>query len=83
MRRRTRGASSSSSASPAPALAGTTRSGTRRAGSGPSRRSLTVGVASVPFLDYFAGLAAQTGAGHPHRDAYASLARWNLPASEV
>lgn len=44
---------------------------------------LTVGVDSVPFLDYFARLAAQTGTGHPHRDAYASLTRWNLPASEV
>ncbi len=44
---------------------------------------LTVGEASVPFLDYFARLAAQTGTGHPDRDAYASLTRWNLPPSEV
>ena len=44
---------------------------------------LTVGVDRVPFLDYFARLAARTGTGHPHRDAYASLTRWNLPTSEV
>ncbi|MEV4508505.1 hypothetical protein AB0K00_06060 [Dactylosporangium sp. NPDC049525] len=44
---------------------------------------LTVGEASVPFLDYFAGLARQSGTGHPQRDTYACLTRWNLPASEV
>ncbi|MDG6103583.1 hypothetical protein Daura_35180 [Dactylosporangium aurantiacum] len=44
---------------------------------------LPVGEACVPFLDYFTGLAEQTGAGHPDRDAYASLTRWNLPATEV
>jgi hypothetical protein len=44
---------------------------------------LTVGEQDGPFLDYFAGLARHSGAGHPDRDAYASLTRWNLPASEV
>lgn len=45
--------------------------------------TLTAGAGAVPFLDYFAGLARQTGAGHPPRDAYASLTRWSLPESEV
>lgn len=44
---------------------------------------LPVGEARVPFLDYFTGLAGQTGTGHPDRDAYASLVRWNLPPTEV
>ncbi|WP_327011169.1 hypothetical protein OHA72_30165 [Dactylosporangium sp. NBC_01737] len=44
---------------------------------------LTAGAGFVPFLDYFAGLARQTGTGHPARDAYASLTRWSLPATEV
>ncbi|MGI5239429.1 hypothetical protein [Dactylosporangium sp. CA-139066] len=40
--------------------------------------------ATVPgFLDAFTRLAARTGTGHPPRDAYASLTRWNLPPSEV
>ncbi|GAA3227629.1 hypothetical protein GCM10010532_061130 [Dactylosporangium siamense] len=42
---------------------------------------LTAGSDRVPFLDYFARLAARTG--HPQRDAYASLTRWNLPATEA
>jgi hypothetical protein len=40
--------------------------------------------ATVPgFLDAFTRLAGRTGTGHPPRDAYASLTRWNLPPSEV
>jgi hypothetical protein len=44
---------------------------------------LTVGPLEVPFLDYFAGLAHRTGTGHPPRDTYASLTRWNLPTTEA
>src|SRR4051812_13069105 len=36
-----------------------------------------------PFMSYFARLAERTGTGHPHRDTYASLVRWNLPPSAV
>ncbi|WP_433301467.1 hypothetical protein ACQP2F_06175 [Actinoplanes sp. CA-030573] len=36
-----------------------------------------------PFRDYFAALAAHTGAGHYGRDSYASLVRWNVGTIEV
>ncbi|WNG50955.1 hypothetical protein F0U60_47620 [Archangium minus] len=37
----------------------------------------------IPFLDHVARVAERTGAGHPPRDAYASLVRWNVPTVEV
>jgi hypothetical protein len=40
---------------------------------------LAVGSAAVPFVDYVTRLAARTGTGHPPRDTYASLVRWNAP----
>jgi hypothetical protein len=44
---------------------------------------LVVGSAHVPFLRYFGALADRTATGHPHRDSYASLVRWNLPTTTV
>jgi hypothetical protein len=44
---------------------------------------LRVGPDGIPFLDYFSRLASATGTGHPDRDSYASLVRWNAPATEV
>ena len=44
---------------------------------------LRVGLDGIPFLDYFRRLASATGTGHPDRDSYASLVRWNAPATEV
>jgi hypothetical protein len=44
---------------------------------------LAVGPARVPFPAYFARLAAVTGTGHPSRDCYASLVRWNAPTTRV
>jgi hypothetical protein len=42
-----------------------------------------VGEEQVPFLAYFGRLADRTGTGHCHRDSYAGLTRWNVPATEV
>ena len=39
---------------------------------------LLAGADGVPFRDYFAALAEQTGTGHCGRDSYASLVRWNV-----
>jgi hypothetical protein len=44
---------------------------------------LAVGPDRGPFLDYFARLADRTATGHPHRDSYASLVRWNVPSASV
>jgi hypothetical protein len=44
---------------------------------------LSVGPGGVPFLTYFARVAAATGTGHVGRDSYASLVRWNAPTTEV
>jgi hypothetical protein len=44
-----------------------------------SLADLAVGSSAVGFTDYVARLAARTGTGHPPRDAYASLVRWNAP----
>lgn len=44
---------------------------------------LFAGPDQLPFPDYFAALAARTGAGHYRRDAYASLVLWNVPTTEV
>ncbi len=44
---------------------------------------LAVGRDETPFLRYFAELAAATGTGHPDRDCYASLVRWNAPQTRV
>jgi hypothetical protein len=38
---------------------------------------LVVGEHRTPFRQYFAGLVEKSETGHPHRDAYASLIRWN------
>jgi hypothetical protein len=40
---------------------------------------LAVGPGRVNFRAYFSALADRTQAGHPHRDSYASLVRWNTP----
>jgi hypothetical protein len=45
--------------------------------------ALHAGPDDIPFVDYFARLAHVTGTGHPARDSYASLVRWNLPTTEV
>ena len=45
--------------------------------------ALAVGRDETPFLGYFAELAAATGTGHPDRDCYASLVRWNAPQTRV
>lgn len=44
---------------------------------------LQVGREATGFLDYFAELAAVTKTGHPPRDCYASLVRWNSPETRV
>ena len=44
---------------------------------------LTVGPAKVPFALYFARLADASRTGHPPRDCYASLVRWNAPTTVV
>jgi hypothetical protein len=51
----------------------------------PAHRATPEGAfAVVPgFLAAFAALAERTGTGHPHRDTYASLTRWNLPPSQI
>ncbi|GGM30379.1 hypothetical protein ACFFX1_46535 [Dactylosporangium sucinum] len=58
--------------------------------SGPAHRdeperafALGLGPGPIPFLEYFTRLAEHSGTGHPPRDAYASLTRWNLPPTEV
>ena len=38
---------------------------------------------TIPFLEYMRRLAQRTNTGHPPRDAYASLVRWNVPTIEV
>ncbi|GHO96443.1 hypothetical protein KSF_064910 [Reticulibacter mediterranei] len=38
---------------------------------------------NIPFLDYVRRLAQCTHTGHPPRDTYASLVRWNVPTIEV
>jgi hypothetical protein len=44
---------------------------------------LLTGPERLPFRSYFAATAEQTGTGHYHRDAYASLVIWNGPTTEV
>ncbi|MEY9930233.1 hypothetical protein ABH926_004878 [Catenulispora sp. GP43] len=44
---------------------------------------LEVGARGVPFLSYFAAVAEASGTGHPGRDCYASIVRWNVPTAEV
>ncbi|HTJ69258.1 MAG TPA: hypothetical protein VL551_17105 [Actinospica sp.] len=44
---------------------------------------LRVGPDADAFSDYFTRLAYMTGAGHPERDSYASLVRWNAPTTVV
>ena len=45
--------------------------------------TLTASGNSVAFAQYMQQLANRTGTGHPGRDAYASLVRWNAPDMEV
>ncbi len=45
--------------------------------------SLVASQDNIPFLDYMRRLAQRTHTGHPSRDAYASLVRWNVPTIEV
>jgi hypothetical protein len=40
---------------------------------------LFVGSSRTPFREYFRELVKLSGTGHPERDAYASLVRWNTP----
>ena len=56
---------------------------TRKAAPDLAFTPLRVGPDGIPFLDYFRRLATATGTGHPDRDSYASLVRWNAPAIEV
>jgi len=44
---------------------------------------LATGPDGMPFLEYFAALAAASRTGHPPRDCYASLVRWNGPETRV
>jgi len=44
---------------------------------------LPVGPARTPFRTYFARLADRTGTGHPRRDSYAVVVRWNVPTVAV
>ena len=44
---------------------------------------LRAGPDGVPFVEYFTRLAQVTGTGHPARDSYASLVRWNAPTTLV
>jgi hypothetical protein len=44
---------------------------------------LRAGPDAVPFVEYFTRLAQATGTGHPARDSYASLVRWNAPTTLV
>lgn len=44
---------------------------------------LVVGAGQRGFLEYFAALADRTATGHPPRDSYASLVRWNVPTTSV
>ncbi|MFQ6395389.1 hypothetical protein ACLMAJ_18220 [Nocardia sp. KC 131] len=46
---------------------------------GHSLRGLRVGANGTPFRAYFNALVTGSGTGHPNRDAYASLIRWNAP----
>ncbi|MGW7350677.1 hypothetical protein [Streptomyces sp. NPDC054784] len=42
-----------------------------------------VGTGTAPFADYFVRLASRPEIGHPVRDSYAALVRWNTPTAEV
>jgi hypothetical protein len=44
---------------------------------------LVVGDPLLPFPEYMAAVADQTGLGHYPRDTYASLVLWNVPTTEV
>ncbi len=44
---------------------------------------LRVGPDRIPFRAYFARTASQTRTGHPARDTYITLVRWNVPTVEV
>jgi hypothetical protein len=55
----------------------------RKAAPAESFRRLRAGPQSAPFVEYFTRLAHVTGTGHPGRDSYASLVRWNAPTTLV
>ncbi|WP_344169432.1 hypothetical protein [Pilimelia columellifera] len=42
-----------------------------------------VGPDALGFLDYFGELGGRTDTGHPDRDSYTGLVRWNVPCAEV
>lgn len=44
---------------------------------------LRAGPHRLPFLAYFAAVAEASGTGHGDRDTFASLVRWNAPATVV
>lgn len=46
-------------------------------------KCLTIGEKKGDFREYFNQLAHLSETGHPPRDAYASLVRWNTPTSTV
>lgn len=56
---------------------------TRKARPQESFAHLRAGPGKTPFVDYFTRLAYATGTGHPARDSYASLVRWNAPETLV
>jgi hypothetical protein len=56
---------------------------TRKARPSGAFQALRISPAAMPFLDYFRRLAIATEAGHPGRDCYASLVRWNAPTVEI
>jgi hypothetical protein len=56
---------------------------TRTAAPARSFELLAAGPSRIPFPAYFARLAAVSGTGHPPRDCYASLVRWNAPTTRV
>jgi hypothetical protein len=48
-----------------------------------SLEPLRAGAQRTRFREYVAAVAARTRTGHPPRDSYASLVRWNVPTVEV
>ncbi|MFI0206905.1 MULTISPECIES: hypothetical protein [Streptomyces] len=46
-------------------------------------KDLPIGIQRQSFRKYFEGVSLRTGTGHPNRDAYASLVRWNTPTAIV
>lgn len=55
----------------------------RQEAGAPPERSLAGLLPHLPFPEYFARVAERTGDGHPPRDSYTSLVRWNVPDTTV